>query len=323
MDSNNDEKSKGHHLPRRYGAVGAWFAYSPSNTSSANDRYIRRLQQQNTAGMICTLLTLICILLLSSTNPPTAATPLGPPCSSSSKQQTSNNNNNKFRGAQYWKEGVTQSVQTLWESEFARFQIHSIQLTSGSIDSDADDPSSSSITTIDDWLWYDESDNVNVLVQEEEEDDKGDFIVLQQTKYAIPGVTLAVIGGLIEKDKSPLQAAQRRLQEELGMIATEWISLGSFVAAANRGGGTTHVFWAKKATSNSIRGHKRNGGNDNDSNSNNNNHIAQGELERQDVVRLTRAQLVEALLAGKFREIKWTATVALALLQDQLLVEKK
>ena len=191
----------------------------------------------------------------------------------------------KFRGKQYWKEGVTQSVQTLWESEFARFQMHRVEMGT---------------STIPDWLWYDESDNVNVLVQEE----GGDFLVLKQTKYAIQGETLAVIGGLIEPEEEPLKAAQRELEEELKMTATKWKSLGNFVAAANRGGGTTHVFWAQNAKP--IKSTTKSSNND----------IAFGELERQDMVRLSRTQLVEELLKGRFREIKWTATVALALLSS-------
>lgn len=191
----------------------------------------------------------------------------------------SSKSEHSFRGPQYWKQGVTQSFQTLYETPYARFQLHQVQLGSN---------------LIKDWLWYDESDNINVLVQHQD----GTFLVLQQTKYAIPGNTLAVLGGLIEPGETPLQAAQRELREELGLQASDWTSLGEFVAAANRGGGTTHVFWAKNARS--LESQK---------------HVTQGELERQEVVRLSKKEILEALLLGRFREIKWTATVALALLQ--------
>ena len=43
--------------------------------------------------------------------------------------------------------------------------------------------------------------------------------------------------------------------------------------------------------------------------------VAEGELERQDQVELTKPELIEALLSGQFKEIKWTATVALAILR--------
>ena len=203
-----------------------------------------------------------------------------------------------FRGQQYWKEGVTQSVQTLYETPFARFQIHKVQLQpTGPI--------------IDDWLWFDEADNVNILVQDEAE---GKFWILEQTKYAFGGTngddetSYAVVGGLIEPtDGSPLEAAQRELREELKLESRDWVSLGNYVAAANRGGGTTHVFWAKKARP--LPGSSNQQQRDEN--------ISEGELEPQDRIKLSRSELLKALEAGKFREIKWTATVALALLRDE------
>jgi len=247
-----------------------------------------------------------------------------------------NNNNNKktttvFRGQdQYWKPGVTQAVRTLWETPFARFQIHTIQLggsdsndngttttktTTTSTSTSTTSLTSKSTTTstssviIDDWLWFDECDNVNVLVQ------SGDmFYIFEQTKYAIQGTTYAVLGGLIERDQDqnhPLLAAQRELKEELNMVATQWKSLGQYVAAANRGGGTTYVFWAQDARPIPIATTATD-----TTMTTTTTGIAYGELERQDVLRLSRKELFDALMDGKFREIKWTATVALALLQD-------
>jgi ADP-ribose pyrophosphatase YjhB (NUDIX family) len=217
-----------------------------------------------------------------------------------------------YRGTQYWKDGVTQSVQTLYETPFARFQIHQVQLgdTASSI--------------INDWLWYDESDNINVLVERAED---GKFLVLEQTKYGIDGSTYAVVGGLIETaieqqqkqgGESPLQAAQRELQEELGMVATNWVELGAYRAAANRGGGTTFTFLARQAANSNNNNKKKAGAtltNHQQPQKNSQGRIAPGELERQDVIELSREELLEAVLAGKFKEIKWTATVALALLR--------
>jgi ADP-ribose pyrophosphatase YjhB (NUDIX family) len=231
-----------------------------------------------------------------------------------------------YRGTQYWKEGVTQSVQTLYETPFARFQIHKVQL------------GDTASTIINDWLWYDESDNINVLVERAED---GKFLVLEQTKYGIDGSTYAVVGGLIETEikqqqqqqqgeggESPLQAAQRELQEELGMVATNWVELGAYRAAANRGGGTTYTFLARQAaaaaaadgnTNNNKNNNKKKAGatptTHQQPQKNSKGRIAPGELERQDVIELSREELLEAVLAGKFKEIKWTATVALALLR--------
>eukprot|EP00934_Nitzschia_sp_Nitz4_P002327 Nitzschia sp. Nitz4//scaffold5_size260463//22619//23551//NITZ4_000941-RA/size260463-processed-gene-0.109-mRNA-1//-1//CDS//3329555217//2327//frame0 len=193
-----------------------------------------------------------------------------------------------YRGSEsHWKEGVTLSVKTVFETPFARCQVHEVQVGQ---------------THIDDWLWFDEYNNVNVLVQHE----SGMFWILEQTKYALPGKSYAVMGGMIEPNESPLESAQRELREELQLESPDWVSLGSYVAASNRGGGTTNIFWARQAKNiPGVEQHQLEGG-----------EIAQGELERQDVVQLTKEELVKALLGGKFQEIKWTATVALALLQD-------
>ena len=43
--------------------------------------------------------------------------------------------------------------------------------------------------------------------------------------------------------------------------------------------------------------------------------VGGGDYESQSVVRLQRGELEEALLAGRFQEVKWTATIALALLR--------
>ena len=146
---------------------------------------------------------------------------------------TSINNNRisqegKFQGAQYWKPGFTQNVDTLYETSFARFQLHHVLLEDG--------------TTVKDWMWYDEADNVNVLVETQQ----STFLIFKQTKYGIPEASsLAVVGGLIEPGEDPLKAAQRELQEELGMTSSDWKTLGNFRAAANRGG-TTFVFWVRR-----------------------------------------------------------------------------
>ena len=39
------------------------------------------------------------------------------------------------------------------------------------------------------------------------------------------------------------------------------------------------------------------------------------DAERQDKVELSQEELLEAVLAGEFAEVKWTATVALSLLR--------
>lgn len=189
----------------------------------------------------------------------------------------------KFKGSQFWKKGSTLEVRTLYETAFARAQVHKVQLEDGS-------------TVVNDWLWFDELDHINVLVEKSGKPSL--FVVFKQMKYAIEGESLALVGGMIESGETALQAAVRELREELNMEADRWVDLGSYRPAANRGGGMTFTFMARGAKNISGEGISN-----------------KFELEKQDIVYLTREKLLEAVLAGEFKEIKWTATVALALLK--------
>lgn len=195
-------------------------------------------------------------------------------------------NNHHFQGANFWNPDKTLEVKTLYETPFARSQIHKVKAGKNTI--------------IDDWLWCDEMDHINVLVQEAK---TGKFVIFRQTKYAIPGPpTLAVVGGMIEPGETPLESARRELMEELQMESNDWISMGHYRAAVNRGGGYTHTFLAKNAV---LVAH----------NNKNNEVIGQADYERQDIVKCTQDELLQYVLDGKFGEIKWTATVALSLLR--------
>ncbi len=54
-------------------------------------------------------------------------------------------------------------------------------------------------------------------------------------------------GYLDSPDEPPLAAAQRELQEETGLVAPRWESLGSFPIDTNRGDTCAHVFLALDA----------------------------------------------------------------------------
>ena len=197
-----------------------------------------------------------------------------------------------YKGTQYLNDrGATLDVTTIYETKFARFQIHQVLLEDGK-------------TVVDDWMWMDECDSVIVLIQNE----KGNYLVFRQRKYGILGQTYAVLGGLIEPGEDPTRAAQRELKEELQMTSKDWVSMGAYRTAANRGGGTSYTFLARHTrpiiTSETATMDKKE-------------EYSEGESERQEVLELSKKELVEALLAGEFQEIKWTATVALALLQQE------
>lgn len=146
-------------------------------------------------------------------------------------------------------------------------------------------------TTIEQWPWVIMPDFAIVLPIIED----GRFLCFRQTKYAVPGTTLAPVGGYLEPDEAPLPAAQRELREETGYTADEWIDLGHYVIDANRGAGTAHLFLA--------RGAYRVG------------EPASDDLEEQQLLMLSHAELEVALAQGEFKVLPWATAVSLALLR--------
>jgi ADP-ribose pyrophosphatase len=142
---------------------------------------------------------------------------------------------------------------------------------------------------IEQWPWVITPDYVNVIALTKDER----FLFFRQTKYAIQGLVLAPVGGYIEPGEDPLLAAKRELLEETGYEADEWIGLGHFRVDANRGAGTGYFYLARRAHYVIPR--------DAD------------DLEEQELVHLTRAEVEKMLDAGDFRLMAWTAIVALAL----------
>ncbi len=142
---------------------------------------------------------------------------------------------------------------------------------------------------IENWPWIITPDYINVLV----ETDEGKFLCFRQTKYAIDGTSLAPVGGYLEPGEDARATAQRELLEETGYLAREWISLGSYIVDANRGAATGHLFLARGA----HRVQERNA----------------DDLEEQELLLLSRAELQAALDAGEFKVLAWATVVALGL----------
>jgi ADP-ribose pyrophosphatase len=168
-------------------------------------------------------------------------------------------------------------TQVLRRGKFLTLEDHAVELPDGRV--------------IEGWPWLVMPDYVNILA----ETPAGEFLCFRQTKYAIgDGTSLAPVGGYVEPGESPDTAARRELLEETGYEAGEWISLGSYVADGNRGGGVAHLFLARGARK------TRNPGSD--------------DLEEQELHVLSRPELERALEAGEFKVLAWSANVALALL---------
>jgi len=164
-------------------------------------------------------------------------------------------------------------------NKFLTVEAHTVELPDGRI--------------IEDWLWLDMPAYINVAAVTE----TGQFLCFRQTKYAVAGTSLAVVGGYLEPGEDPLAAAQRELREETGYAASTWTSLGSYAVDGNRGAGIGHLFLAEGAHRVAE--------------------IDADDLEEQDLLYLSRAEVETALRNGEFKVLAWATALALALLHRQ------
>jgi ADP-ribose pyrophosphatase len=73
---------------------------------------------------------------------------------------------------------------------------------------------------------------------------QGKVLVLRQYKHGCRRVCLTFPGGYVASAEDPAVAAERELLEETGYRLKTLISLGAFVANANQGCNTAHLFRA-------------------------------------------------------------------------------
>lgn len=170
----------------------------------------------------------------------------------------------------------TVSRKTILEhNKFLTVESHTVRLPDGQI--------------IPDWAWVITPDAVIVLPVTE--DDK--FLCFRQTKYAIEGTSLAPVGGMLEPHEIPIDGAKRELLEEMGYKAPDWISLGSHILDPNRGVATVYLFLARNAKKVTEPG--------------------SDDLEDQELLALSRNEIQDALKAGEFKILSWSAAVAMSL----------
>jgi ADP-ribose pyrophosphatase len=165
---------------------------------------------------------------------------------------------------------------TVGDGRFLKVEDHVVEFTNGRV--------------VEHWGWIVSPAFINVVAVTT----SGHILCFRQEKYAVAGLTLAVPGGYLEPGEAPLAAAQRELLEETGYVAANWLALGSYAVDSNRGNGTAHFFRATGATWQQPP--------------------QADDLEAQELLLLTRDEVMQALAAGEFKVLPWTACVALALL---------
>jgi ADP-ribose pyrophosphatase YjhB (NUDIX family) len=206
-----------------------------------------------------------------------------------------------YRGPQYRSEesGTIGEPKCLIESKWLKISQHKVQFPG-------------SDTIIDDWMWIDYHDRINVLVEDEaKEGEERRFLVFEQTKYALEGRTsLAIIGGIIEPGEEPESAARREVDEEMnGLQCQNFHFLGRYRTDVNRGMGWLNSFLATKCSRDPTRSkHKALA-----------DEVGAADTERQDLKSISLTELRSAASKGKFLEVQWTATVAQALLHPELM----
>ena len=163
----------------------------------------------------------------------------------------------------------------LAHNRFLTVESHTVKLPEGKI--------------IPDWAWIIIPSAAIVLALTS--DNK--FLCFRQAKYAVEGITLAPVGGMLESNETPLNAAKRELLEETGYEASEWVSLGSHILDPNRGIATMHLFLALNAKQVAAPN--------------------SDDLEDQELLFLTRSEIESALQAGEFKILAWSAVVAMSL----------
>jgi ADP-ribose pyrophosphatase len=160
--------------------------------------------------------------------------------------------------------------------KFLKVEEHQVELPDGHV--------------IPDWTWVIIPDAVIVLARLVNKH----FLIFRQTKYALEGISLAPVGGMLEAGEQPLSAAKRELREEMGCEAPNWVPFGCYVLDPNRGVAKVYYFLALDAS--------RVMEPDSD------------DLEDQETLEVTRDELEQALFAGEFKEATWAALVSMTLI---------
>lgn len=160
---------------------------------------------------------------------------------------------------------------------------------------------------VDDWLFIDYHDRINVLVEDpNSSSSEPKFLVFKQTKYSLEDrESLAIVGGIIEPGEAALQAAKREVEEEMnGIQCNNIIELGRYRTDVNRGIGWVNSFLFRDCNKKSKPAAETNSKDE----------VGEHDVERQDLISLPLSQLKQRAMNGEFLEVQWSLTVSMALL---------
>jgi ADP-ribose pyrophosphatase len=133
----------------------------------------------------------------------------------------------------------------------------------------------------------DHADSVTILPV----DEKGQIWFVSQYRVGANADLLELPAGVIEKGESPLECAEREVQEEIGMAARNMQLLGSFFLAPGYCNEVNHVFLARELFSSPL---------------------SQDEDEYLNISSLGIEQVYQMAQAGKIQDAKSLAALLLA-----------
>ena len=76
-------------------------------------------------------------------------------------------------------------------------------------------------------------------------DENNRIIMEKQFRYALNDYLLEIPAGKLDKGEDPLVCAKRELEEETGIIASDWISLGTIATSPGFCNEVIHLYVAK------------------------------------------------------------------------------
>jgi 8-oxo-dGTP pyrophosphatase MutT (NUDIX family) len=79
-------------------------------------------------------------------------------------------------------------------------------------------------------------------------DDDGLCYLVKEFRYALGREDVTIVGGTIDEEEAPIEAARRELREELGIEAEEWTEMGRMHHSTSMVDSTTTLFLARKLT---------------------------------------------------------------------------